>query len=298
MSYRVSMQEPTEASVQRIAIQQIEHAQAALRDREADPVTAIHALRQRCKKLRALLRLVRPALGEKRYRRENRRFRDLARRVAGNRDDQVLVETFEHLMSLHEAELDRRRYTAIRRKLVVRRDATLAGDDTPDWEGLASALSEAREAVADWTLAAQGYAAVSGGWSASYAQARDALGAARRLPSTATLHEWRKRVKYHRHQCELLRPLWPAAFKMRAQQAHRLSDLLGEDHDLAMLTIALDAEDMQRVDSARREALHELVERRREVLQGKAETLGRRLFAESPKALNKRVARYWKIARA
>jgi len=296
--YRLKMQESTEASVQRIAIEQIERAQSALRDRADDPVNAIHVLRQRCKKLRALLRLVRPALGDKRYRKENRRFRDLARRVAGNRDDQVLVETFERLLNLHAAELDRRHYSAIRRKLVARRDATLEGADTPDWEALASALSDARDAVAGWTLASQDYAAVSGGLVGSYTQAREALREARRTPSTAAHHEWRKRVKYHRHHCELLRPLWTAAFKMRAQEAHRLSDLLGEDHDLAMLGLALDAEDMQRIGPERREALSRLVGRRRHTLQGDAEALGQRLFAESPKALNKRVECYWQIARA
>ena len=49
------------------------------------------------KKLRSALKLVRPVLGEKAYRRENERFRDVARELSDVRDAQVRAETVEAL---------------------------------------------------------------------------------------------------------------------------------------------------------------------------------------------------------
>ncbi len=117
-------------------------------------------------------------------------------------------------------------------------------------------------------------------------------------PTAEALHEWRKRVKYHRHHCDLLRDLWPRPMKARIAELQRLSDILGDDHDLAMLaqgvmTIGVGGGGRGRSDAA----LLALIERRRAELQKTALPLGRRLFAENTGAFRKRLARYWKARR-
>ena len=49
-----------------------------------DPVEAIHDARKRIKKTRALLRLARPGLKTKAYRRRNRELRDTGRGMSGD----------------------------------------------------------------------------------------------------------------------------------------------------------------------------------------------------------------------
>lgn len=69
----------------------------------------------------------------------------------------------------------------------------------------------------------------------TYRKGRDAFAAAKRDRTTENLHEWRKQAKYFWHQLQLLEPLWPGLIGKVADQAHRLTDYLGEDHDLAVL---------------------------------------------------------------
>ena len=50
-----------------------------------------------------------------------------------------------------------------------------------------------------------------------------------------SLHEWRKRVKHLWYHHTLLRSLWPPVMEVTGDEAHALSDHLGDDHDLAVL---------------------------------------------------------------
>ena len=87
--------------------------------------------------------------------------------------------------------------------------------------------------------------------------------------SVEGLHEWRKRVKEFWYDHELLKPLWKPVMKAVGDEAHDLSDLLGDDHDLAVL-----------LDWARNHAdappeLVEAVEKRRRDLQEQASSWAR-----------------------
>ena len=66
-----------------------------------------------------------------------------------------------------------------------------------------------------------------------------AFGHARRQPSDENLHEWRKRLKDLLYQLRLLQAAWPTVLGAYVQEAHRLADLLGDDHDLTVLISVL-----------------------------------------------------------
>jgi hypothetical protein len=81
----------------------------------------------------------------------------------------------------------------------------------------------------------------------------------------------------------MLSPLWPKVLKVAAKEAHRLTDLLGDDHDLAVLS-----------SLAPLPALGEAIAERREALRAEAKGLGRKLFAEKPGAFVRRLRAYWR----
>src|SRR5262245_25504859 len=112
MSYSLRARESAQHALKRIARNQIAKAIDEIQDREAGPNEATHATRKRCKKIRGLLRLTRPALG-KAYRRENAWFRDTARVLAPVRDSYVLVETFDALLEAGKGELDPGEFGAV-----------------------------------------------------------------------------------------------------------------------------------------------------------------------------------------
>ncbi len=277
------------ANVRRVLGQQIARAR---RDLAADdPVEAVHQFRKRCKKIRAVLRLVRPALGQQ-FKVENNRFRDMARRVSAARDAQVLGETFDRLLDAYDDEIDRRHY-------VSARPAAAAGQQTDmglPSEGVLAELdadmADARVALAHYRFSAEGFEVIADGLARTYGRARTAMRQALAQPSADAFHEWRKRVKYHRHHCDLLRDLWPRPMKARASELQRLADMLGDEHDLAVL--AATAEGAGDRNSRSQRALLALIDGRRTALQQAAEPLGRCLFAEKQDAFRKRVTHYWK----
>src|SRR4051794_41979913 len=70
MSYRLSFDEPLPKTLNATALELFDHATGLARDELADdPVTTVHAVRKDIKKARSLLRLVRPAIPAKVYRR-------------------------------------------------------------------------------------------------------------------------------------------------------------------------------------------------------------------------------------
>lgn len=295
MAYRFQTHESVDDSLIRIAREQIGKALDEIDDGDLDRHETVHQVRKRCKKLRALLRIFRPALGST-YKIENRCFRDAARTLSYVRDCQSLVDTVGALCAHFSDELDAGFGHDIRTRLVERR-RRVAGRETD----LDRQLSQFRETMrqADdragrWTLRADGFAAVSGGLAKTYARGRRARNKASAAPSAARFHEWRKRTKYHGFHLRLLRPVWPAQMAAVAEAAGDLSDLLGNEHDLAVLQEALEHAPRDFGDVTELEVMLALIDRRRLALQQQAGPLGRRVFAETPDALVARVEAYWR----
>jgi CHAD domain-containing protein len=124
------------------------------------------------------------------------------------------------------------------------------------------------------------------GFERIYLRGRRALKAARKDPDTESLHELRKRAKDLWHAAQVLRPAAPKAMKRLARRAHALSDVVGDDHDLAVLQAA--ARERQATLAPGELALLEgLIARRRRRLQRKALAQGRRVYARKPATLAK-----------
>src|SRR4051794_31867359 len=91
------MSEPGAADVGRILRKQVGKALEALNTDGPLADEVVHDARKRLKKARALLRLLREALGPRIYRRENACLRDAGRPLTEVRDAKVLVDTFDEL---------------------------------------------------------------------------------------------------------------------------------------------------------------------------------------------------------
>jgi hypothetical protein len=98
-----------------------------------------------------------------------------------------------------------------------------------------------------------------------------------------------KDLWYHQRLLELVDP---ERMKPAVDGAHHLSNLLGDDHDLAVLD---DAVDDLALPEARQE-LHRAIGRRRAELQADAFKLGRRIYSEKPKAFTGRLERWFEAA--
>ncbi len=96
-----------------------------------------------------------------------------------------------------------------------------------------------------------------------------------------------KDLWYH---ASLLEEAWPKPLKALGHEAHKLADLLGDDHDLGVLVERFGAQEWP--PSVDGPAFVALCERRRLELQDEAFALGAKLYAEKPDAFARRIARY------
>ena len=104
------------------------------------------------------------------------------------------------------------------------------------------------------------------------------------------LHDLRRRVVEHRHQMDLIEPLWPRLGKVWAEEAQRLRNRLGACQDLAMLT---NFTAPHQPLAHWRSRLTPLIEDRRGAHLKSAARLAGRLFAEKPKAFRRRISALW-----
>jgi CHAD domain-containing protein len=256
---------------------------------------AVHDTRKRLKRLRANLRLVRDAVGDEVYRKENATFRRAGRRLSGVRDAKVLVDTLDALAERFRDELAAEAISKLRSQLVAEHKSALESlrADPAVVEGVLTRLKTARRRTAGWTFETEGFAALAPGLRRIYRRGRRLMRAAAAEPTNENLHEWRKRTKDLWHVLQIVRPAAPKRAKKLAKRAHALSDLLGEDHDLAVLRDYIEAHPGLFGDDAARAALLALLDRRRGSLQRAAFELGRSLYKQPPKRFVRRLERGW-----
>ena len=287
--YRLKEDEAFPEGVARIARGRIDHALDELRGKsESTPEDAVHEARKDMKKLRALLRLVRGELGDKTFRRENALFRDAGRELAGVRDADVMLATLGALEERHPGELSEKAAGDLRQALEAHKIRTAAGTRGQASGAAIEMLEEARRRVATWPLERDGFEAVERGLRRVYGQGRSAWRAAAEEPTAEALHEWRKRVKDLWYHCTILRETWTPVMTALADEAHELSDRLGDDHDLVVLLAWAEEH------GAASAELEAVVATRRRQLQAEAFAYGARLYADKPKVFVGRIARWWR----
>jgi CHAD domain-containing protein len=296
-TYRLRADEYVPDGIRRIAGGQLVSAREDLDGASKQTLgDAVHETRKRLKRLRACLRLSRDALGDETYDRENTAFRMAGRRLSGARDAQVLVETLDALRERFAAELPPAATDALRARLHDEHEQAMKGlrDDEAAIEVTVGELDAARTRAAGWTLDADGFAVLRPGLRRIYRRGRKRMRAATREPTTDNLHEARKRVKDLWHATQVVRPASPKKLKRVSRRAHHLADLLGDDHDLAVLRDYVERHPQAFDDESTKRAVLAVLDRRREALQRDALKLGGRLYEPSPKRFVRRIERGWR----
>lgn len=277
--------ETVEAALRRIAREEAEGALDQVRS-PGDLAPRVHAMRKSVKKLRGLLRLVRPVFPDAGA--ENAILRDAGRGLSALRDAAVQLATVTEL-SEGMPEDRRARLLAPFEAAAQAHDSEAAPRLLP---AFAATMASLRDRCDTWALEAEGWDALEPGLESTWAAARQGLKAARRSPSEDDLHDWRKRVKDHWYQARLLRPLWPALMDPHIAAADQLGETLGLVNDLAVLRERLEAAPL---DEGLRSEARDLAALRHAALMAEALPLGRRLLAGLPEALSARWGAWWKL---
>ena len=198
MSFCLVTNESVEDGIKRIVSEEIAQAIKEIDNPRLKRSEAIHEVRKHCKKIRSVLRLVRPQF-EETYQFENAWFRDTAKGIAELRDTEAIIETYDSLLDKFSDQVDRRAFAPIRRALTLRQKKIIeeTGDLNQKLKELRARMDKAAGRVADWKLKVDGFDGIEGGLVATYRLARKTMTAAYGDPTAENFHEWRKQAKYH-----------------------------------------------------------------------------------------------------
>ncbi len=272
-------------ALRRMALEQVRALEQGFAHEADDALLnhRVHLARKAGKRVRGLFRLSRFQLGKDRYARVNALVRDQARRLSEVRTAAVLQLTLDRLLDdpslTPEAVKDLRNLLSERHAQGLLRLRADSDGRTAAREALDGLADQITRHPASPEYQEPNLAALQPAIRRIYRRGRRAMRRAGQLDTSHAFHEWRKRVNYLRFQMEALRGACAPPIDALAEALGDLSEILGEDHDLADLldvietgSVAMPLELLQFMDTRSRALRQEALRR------------GSELFARKPKA--------------
>jgi CHAD domain-containing protein len=289
MAWRFEAGEELPQAFRRVAKEESARIEAGLAKGNADPEAAIHEARQGFKRLRALLRLGRDALGRD-FDVEDRRWRDAARLLAHSRQEAALRKILDHALAKCDgiAPTDATRLRAAI-DAECRKPLPLPARDR---RILQAALRAGRRRI-DELAWPETPADLGDGVKASAARLRKRWRKARVHPDAEALHALRKRIKDHASHLRLMRSIAPGIVLSRRDACKAVAELLGDERDLGLLAERLAGAGIPAVVQESRDALLRYIKKRRKKLLRRAMAKTKAIQSEAPRTLSASLSGVW-----
>jgi len=270
MTYAIGRNEHIGEALIRLARADLEAVRTGLTG--AGPASArIHRARQRFKRIRSLLKVLRPACADSADRARSKAT-EAARLLAGARDADAAAESARELLvesaQARDVALDRLASS-------LASEAVASHARTPPIYRVLRLVDEADEALARTDPSdIAGHFLLQKAIRRAHRRSRKAWRQARSSLAMPDLHRWRKDVKHLWHLLRLARKRLPADARKTAHQLEKISALLGQDHDNAILAAKL----VDRPAEPELMAQLSLIAGKRRSLERDALALGHRLY--------------------
>jgi hypothetical protein len=295
VGYRLKAHRPIGADVRRIAGQQLAlaleqlHAVGTARRDEG-----LHEARRHVKKLRALLRLVRPVLGDAGAG-ANRRLARVSRMLAPIADARAIIGTLAGappVAGIDDGPEGPPTRAALHAALVARTGRIdRKGEVDRIVPKARRLLLMERTRIDGWTLDATGIRAIAPGLEDSVRRTRKTMKRALERPTAANYHAWRQRVKDVWFHTRLINGRCGAGLAAECGRLEALDGCLGEYHNVLVLEAILHGERIVgRGDTMR--GLR-LLRAYKLSLRRQAERLAAQALRDTPRQFVRRVQRLW-----
>jgi CHAD domain-containing protein len=240
----------------------------------------IHEARKEIKRLRAVLRLLRPEMSGRDCRRAMRPLRKAAKLLGPPRDARVLLETLNQLGSRFKGALPQKSLAHLKNMLVENCETArtqFAGNHAA--RRVCRFLKKSQKRARKISLKRKSRRRLEQNLGKSFAGSRTAFENAQAGQSPENFHEWRKRVQDVRNQIELLDSRKEISLTSDLKD---LSQILGREHDIFMLREFVEAHYAGRAQKLKIRPLNESLKSFEEKLQVTALTRGTTFYGESP----------------
>jgi CHAD domain-containing protein len=293
MVFRFKRKESVTKAVRRIGRGRLVRIRQSLDD--FGRIDAIHNARKEIKKLRAVLRLFQDKIGQDIYRKLNKDLRKAAEILTVPRDANVKFKALRELLrTAHLKNFHQLKNIASRNcRKEVRRFAK-----GKSIARIKQRLKEANHLIKNLKIHADDWGAIETGWRHSYHRGRLAYEQILKAPSAENFHKWRKRVKDLWYQQNLLCPVWPKKIRAPNGQLKALGELLGDDHDLAMLKQFIAEASTREGNMEGVSTLKRLIETRKINLRATALKIGATFYAQPLQPVCAGLKRRWKTWRS
>ncbi len=282
MTYRVRRREDIGSGLLRLLTDDLDAAEHHLVAR-GDRDRHVHRIRQRLKRMRTLLRTLKPAFGDKAIQARTM-LGDAGRLLSRTRSADVAALSARALAQDPAAKAELGLDAVV---TLLDREAEIAHRTKTPVGAVALKLAAARAEITGFAGEFDGRALADRAVARAYRKGRHAMAKAEETQAVHDLHAWRKSVKDLWHLLRVLRSHMPAKARKDARDLAALGELLGQDNDHAEL-----AEKLALSPDAGHNLLDQLavVATKRRALEAEAFQLGERLYGRKPKAAARRYA--------
>lgn len=301
MTYRLKLKSSLGKNVHRVSSGQLEIGINALTEPGGDRAVAIHSTRKALKRLRALLQLVKSGVPGDDWAAANAQLKKIARSLSAMRDRDVMRKTINTLHTTATPPL-----AAALEKLEAEilpaeppspaSDTDSADDGSPDdsvSEHTRGKLAALNKQLAKLSVSGRTQDILFDGLVRVHKAGRRALREVKLNPNGEAYHDLRKAVQLHWRQMQLVRRVWPAIIDGRIAAAQEISQLIGDDHDLAVLAQRLQG--ATSLDADEVALIVDCVHKAQGDLRRRALPAAKRLFNARPRRFAREIMEYWAI---
>lgn len=274
-------------AIRRVLSEQLSQALQVLSAHGESLEEAVHEARRCIKRVRSVLRLIRPAIPNT-YARENRRLRNVGRSLSELRDSHALIQTLNDLEKVGQAKRSRRHAFAVAHTFLESRGQQV--EKAMEEGGMDQSVSRLKEALKDiekLTYVKVNPETISKSIYKTVKRGMKAFAAAENDGDSENFHDWRKRAKDLRYQLSLLSDVRPD-LQGYSKSAKKLEQFLGDDHNLAVLSALLG--EAQASDGHEFQSLQKQISGRQSALREQARDIGEKLYGEKRKTWKQRIA--------
>jgi CHAD domain-containing protein len=281
--------EPLQAGLLRVADHLVTHAVERVRNPTSDRVEDLHFVRVTIKRLRAILRLIRPAIKKGAFKRENVRLRTAARRLSIARDADVARQTLATLPFAKQSEKD----SAAVALAGFRKNGAPEANLSQTMKVTALDLNETKRNLHRLRISRHEWKAIEPGIRKVYRQCRKRMKRALRRGDDEAYHKWRIRIKSLYYELQMLQLVWPTRLTKMVAGLNKLQDQIGADYDLVVLQRSLDRNpDRFGGPESVKRVLRSVINKRRK-LRRTTDPLGKAILDQTSCSFVRELGQHW-----
>jgi CHAD domain-containing protein len=281
--------EPLRAGLLRVAEDLVRFAVERIRNPTGDRVEDLHFVRVTIKRLRAILRLIRPAIRKRAFQRENVRLRTAARRLSIARDADVAKQTLAILPFAKQREKD----CATAALDGFRKNGASETEMSTTMERTALDLNQTKKNLHQLRISKPEWQAIEPGVRKVYRQCRKRMKRALRRGDDEAYHKWRIRIKSLYYELQMLQSVWPARLTKMVAELNKLQDQIGADHDLVVLQKSLDRNPDRFGGSESVKRVLRTVKDKRRKLRRTTDPLGKAILDQPSRSFVRELGQHW-----